>query len=94
MERIPKKKDLGANTKAADELNQFQNGHVNNLFDLNEDVYGETSDLATGRPIDNTGNDSIEEELTIVEPGSKDALPVLEEEDDAAAKWLRENDRH
>lgn len=90
-ERIPQKGDLGENKKAADELKGFKDGHVSDLFDMNEDAAGETRDLATGKPIDNSKSDFAHGRLTTVEPGKKDALPPLREKNDAAAQWLREN---
>src|SRR4051812_33279833 len=60
--------------------------HVSNLFDENETRFGgDRIDLATGKPIDNASSDPLD--------GLKvhDFAPI-EEDDDEAARWLREND--
>ena len=61
--------------------------HVSNLFDENETRFGgDRIDLATGKPIDNASSNTLDG-LEV-----HDVLTPLEEEDDEAAKWLREND--
>jgi hypothetical protein len=71
------------------ELNETKAGehHNSNLFDQDEDRAGEKVDLATGTPIDNSTDHGLGG-LTIHQ------TPHVESDDknDAAAKWLREND--
>jgi len=81
-----------ANLKARAEQEEMSGNHSENLYDQNEDAAGEKFDLATGKPFDNTRSEAAGATLTRVEPSeSGDALPPLLEEDDAAAKWLREH---
>jgi hypothetical protein len=69
--------------------------HDSNLYDQNESRAGERIDLATGKPINNDGNDpaAADHTLRIVEPGVSDVLPPIKEENDQGLKWLRENDK-
>lgn len=78
------------NSKADFEETEIGN-HQNNLYDQNEDASGELLDLATGKPIDNSGDEAADLHLDTVVHGASDALPDLEEEDDEAARWLREH---
>jgi hypothetical protein len=69
--------------------------HFENLHDENEDRAGEKVNLATGKPIKNSGPlESADMRLSVVKRGkeNEDVLGKVEEEEDAAAKWLREND--
>jgi len=82
-----------SNQRAQHEKDVLSGHHSSDLFDQNEDLAGEKINLANGMPIVND-NDSMEAArmaLSAVEAGAEDALPDLEEEDDAAAKWLRAN---
>lgn len=81
------------NDRAADESEDLISLHTENLFDQNEDMAGEKVNLATGEPINNDGPTDYEE-LSVIDAAphaTGDALPPLPEEEDAAAKWLREN---
>lgn len=62
--------------------------HNSNLFDQDEDRSGEKIDLATGKKIDNSTDHGLDN-LSVHHD-----VPVREQEDedDAAARWLREND--
>ena len=80
------------NHKAKDEHRDLVGNHSENLYDQNEDAAGERVDLATGKPFDNNGLETIQDQLSEVKNGGRDALPDLPEEEDAAAAWLREND--
>lgn len=82
-----------SNQRARDEKSELPGHHSENLFDQNEDAAGEKIDLATGKPFvnDNDSVVAVSSNLYAVEAGSKDALPDLPEENDAAAQWLREN---
>jgi hypothetical protein len=62
--------------------------HSETLFDQNEDAAGESVNLATGRPIDNSTHTGMED-LRVVDSNH---ITSDESEDDAAARWLREND--
>ena len=79
------------NEKAKEETESISGHHSEDLYDQNEDTAGEKTNLANGKPFDNTRDKGNDEQLRVIEPGDKDALPPLEEEDDAAAKWLREH---
>lgn len=80
------------NERALDEAGEISGHHSENLYDVNEDAAGEKVNLADGRPFQNDNTvEAPDLEVHAVEPGTRDALPDLEEEDDAAAKWLREN---
>ncbi len=94
MERIPKKGDFGENEKAQEEFENLEKSHVSDLFDSEEDIFGERADPVTGELIDNTRDTSADEALRVVTPGNntEDALPSLGEDDDEAARWLREHD--
>ena len=83
----------GENERARVEADKISGHHSADLYDQNEDAAGETTDLATGRPIlnDLDSVQAVKDHLRAVEHGTQDALPDLEVEDDAAAKWLREN---
>lgn len=73
-----------------DELKETSAGehHFSNLFDQDEDRAGEKTDLATGRPIDNSTDHGIDQ-LSVHHDIPAE---VKDDEDDAAARWLREND--
>lgn len=92
MEHIPDKSDH--NQKAKDELKILAGHHSEDLYDQDEDRAGEKMNLATGENFNNSESDPAHfKNLKILEPtGSADVLPPLREEEDAAAKWLREND--
>lgn len=84
------------NQKARDELREAGLGnHFDNLFDVNEDRAGERYDLSTGKPIDNSTAAAPGDELTPIErhaaDPSQDALGSIDEPEDEAARWLREN---
>jgi hypothetical protein len=88
--------DMGENERVSDELGAELCGlHDSTLYDQDEDRSGERVDLATGVPIDNStevpGTAAIHSEFE--HGGGTDALPSEAGfEDDAAARWLREND--
>lgn len=92
MEKMPFEGAPEGNQKAHEEFDDITDNHSANLYDQNEDAAGEVVDLATGKKINNSGNVVIGGKLSRVEAGTTDALPDLKEEEDAAAKWLREND--
>ena len=75
------------------QFKKFSRHHSGDLYDQNSDNAGENHDLATGKPINNSPSvTGADEELSTIKPGKgEDALGALPEEDDAAAKWLREN---
>lgn len=77
------------------QFNKFVPHHFGDLYDENSDRAGEINDLATGKPINNSPAVSgADETLTTIDPGrsgTEDALGALPQENDAAAKWLREN---
>jgi hypothetical protein len=68
--------------------------HDENLHDLNETERGGYKvNEATGKPINNDGPvKTADTTLSVIEggKGSEDALGVIPEKEDAAAKWLRE----
>lgn len=66
--------------------------HHSGLYDLDEDMAGEKTDLATGQKINNSTDDNGAWKFTKFKPNkkSKDLLPPLPKEKDEAAKWLRE----
>ncbi len=80
------------NIKAQDEITDGD--HFDKLYDQNEDAAGQKIDEATGESIDNSPVvEGTDEALSVLEApgeGSEDVLGALPEEDDAAAKWLRE----
>ena len=83
------------NLRAVEEGSLGAGLHNEGLFDDGADLAGESIDLRTGEPF----NDSDEPNDGLVEvggedrgDGSEDILPALSERNDAAAKWLREND--
>jgi hypothetical protein len=87
---------FNGNLKAKDEKD-LDMGLIHNtgLYDLDEDKSGEKVDLATGKPIDNSSSDPGAQKLYAVNGGKRpkgynDALPPIKDEDDAAAKFLRE----
>ncbi len=94
MEIWPSNHKPPRNDKAEEELRNLPGHHSYDLYDQNESASGEKTDLATGRPIDNTGEESTDAQLQVVDSGAghEDALPPVRERDDAAARWLREND--
>lgn len=73
--------------RAEEGTNPFM--HDANLYDENEDRAGERYDLATGKPIDNSGEIGLEKLPTADEI---DGAIDPETDDDEAARWLREND--
>lgn len=89
-EEMPK----GGHDKAAQEAAD-KGDHNSNLFDMNEDMYGNRIDPVTGQPYENSpATAGTDEELSEVEQGddeSEDALGKIPEEHDAAAQWLREH---
>lgn len=84
----------GPNQKGRDEEQEVSSMEMHNqgLHDQDEDSAGEKVDLATGKEFDNS-TDTDERHLTIIKGGhnSEDVLGALPEENDAAAKWLREH---
>jgi hypothetical protein len=68
--------------------------HNEDLHDENEDRAGEKVNLATGKPIDNSTYTGMEN-MSVVEPNntSEDIMGALPDEDDEAAKWLREAEK-
>jgi hypothetical protein len=63
--------------------------HNSNLFDLDETLHGgEKTDLANGKRIDNSTDHGLDN-LTVHDDIPSD---TKDDEDDAAARWLREND--
>lgn len=85
MERKPKNEQARFEKKVAD------TGIMHNADLHDEDSFDE----ATGKVRDNSSTVSNPlERLHIVEPtGVDDVLGALPQEDDAAARWLRENDK-
>jgi hypothetical protein len=79
------------NERARDERKHVTSQHTEDLFDEGQDFTGEKIDLATGKPFEHKHLEPADSKMSVVEPGDRDALPPLEHEDDAAAKWLREN---
>lgn len=61
--------------------------HDADLYDQDEDGSGEKVDLVTGKPIDNSTQTGLEDLRVVNDTHDKD-----EHRNDAAAKWLREND--
>jgi hypothetical protein len=83
------------NHKAADEGGDW-NFHNANLFDLDEDIYGNKIDYTTGRPIDNStdnglGGLAVRE---IRQGKNGDILGDLPKSktDELADRWLKEHD--
>lgn len=72
-----------------DDQHEVQTGELHNetLYDQNEDGAGEKINLATGKNFDNSTYTGMEN-LSIIDSSRHDES----EEEDAAAKWLREND--
>ena len=69
--------------------------HFNNLYDENEDRAGQEIDESTGKKIMNSPPvEGADEKLRLIVNNSRseDVLGALPEDDDAAAKWLRDND--
>ena len=67
--------------------------HDSNLHDVNETLSGEKMDLASGEAIRNDGQaETADTRLHIIGggKGSEDALGTLSDEDDEAAKFLRD----
>jgi len=83
--------EKGFNQRAKDEKEHLSSQHTEDLFDEGQDSAGETVDLATGKPFEHKHLEPADANMSVVEPGDHDALPLLQEEDDAAAKWLREH---
>lgn len=73
------------------------NFHIGNLYDLNEDVFGNPIDDVTGRPIDNSTDNGLGA-LAVREikrtGKSQDILGDLPKRkgDELTDKWLKEND--
>lgn len=88
--KISDEEEVKVSERALEEREKLTGHHSEDLYDQNEDAAGEKINLATGLPFVND-NETPELVPTVVERGTRDALPDLEEEDDAAAKWLREN---
>ena len=86
----------GANQRAKYEKRHLNMGkiHFEGLYDENEDRAGEKRDLATGKPIDNSKDDlgPINLKIKRGRKKSQDALPPLPEENDEAARWLKEQE--
>lgn len=87
-------KDPEENERAREEAEVISGHHSENLYDQPEDAAGEKFDLRTGLPFvnDDDARQTMAHQMHAVEPESDDALPTLKEKDDAAARWLREND--
>jgi hypothetical protein len=75
--------------RIAVERGELEDGvmHTRNLFDENPD--GKEVDEASGKPWDDTGGKGNDESVRVV---SEDEMLKKEDENDAAEKWLREND--
>lgn len=88
-----KKETIGENQRAKDEGKEIPGHHSENLYDQNEDAAGEKTDLATGRVFVNDGDTTkaARDSFGMVEAGTEDALPDIPEDDDEAARWLKEN---
>jgi hypothetical protein len=90
--------NFNQNKKAEEEKESLNMAvvHFNGLYDLDEDMSGEQFDPVTGEKINNSTDDLGATELHTIQSkkvlGWHDALPPLPEEDDAAAKWLREHE--
>jgi hypothetical protein len=88
----------GFKKSARDDAAETKDHHFSNLHDQDEDRAGQKVDEATGKKINNsravTGAD---EKLYVVEADrdakSEDVLGTLPDDDDAAARWLREHDK-
>ena len=59
------------------------------LYDEDQDRAGERTDLATGKPIDNSTFTATED---LIEVAESELNETKEEMDDEADKWLKEND--
>ncbi len=79
-------------TKTEQEEAKSLSLHIDNLFDQNEDFGGEKVDLATGRPIDNSTATSREIDGITARKAGQAPIGKVVEAEDAAEKWLREND--
>lgn len=62
--------------------------HTETLYDQDEDAAGNKYNAATGKPFNNSKYTGLEGLREV----SADALDNTDDEDDAAAKWLRAND--
>jgi len=83
--------------KFEEEVQEVSEGsnHIENLFDLDEDIHGEKVNLATGEKIDNstyteTEGVAMREVEADVALGEKPEMVGIDPNDDAA-KWLAEN---
>lgn len=88
MEGAPKPKSRSEHERQQLHEITDRDMHFSNLHDQDEDQSGEKIDLATGKPYNNsseTGHEKLSE-LT------EDELDKIEDDEDAATKWLREND--
>jgi len=86
--KIEKKVEKKKNTEMIMAI-LFTGLHYSTLHNQNEDGAGEKVDPSTGKKIDNSTDFGLEG-LTIIKPDEEEA--EAEEEDDAAAEWLRKND--
>ncbi len=81
--------------KFEDEVKEVSEGsnHTENLFDLDEDVFGNKVNEATGEKIDNSTYTATEgPTMSVVEsPEAIDPKMVGIDPEDPAEKWLREN---
>lgn len=92
VERFRPQGKKNENKKAEDEV--IDGDHFSKLYDQNEDAAGQKIDEATGERINNSpvveGADEVLSVIDVPSDGSEDVLGALPEENDAAAKWLRE----
>ena len=86
MEKIPKR-NPEARRQELHEIND-RDMHFSNLHDEDADQSGETVDLATGKKYDN----STETGLEGLNKVDESELVTDEIVEDAAEKWLKEND--
>jgi hypothetical protein len=85
----------GEHHKAALEQEKGIGDHDDNLYDQDEDGAGQRIDAATGKWIDNSTDEKPVGYAAIdpSEHGGKDALGPVNDDDDAAAHWLKEHDK-
>gem|GEM_PF-4421984 len=87
------------NDKAnAEKIGKGMSGmHMDNLYDMEEDVFGQKVNEATGKKIDNTKGGAPDESnfhSRIIDPSKEgDIMGAVENEEDEATKWLRANDK-
>lgn len=76
------------NIKARYEREEGLTLHNTNLFDQDEDQWGNKTDPATGKPYDNSTYTGMEDLKIVdgIEPSDTEEL------DDEAGKWLEKND--